>query len=239
MQYPLVMTSSQWGISRRCRIDPKVVMDLPIFKIGGWNILQPSSRKLLEESIEEDELQLLLIGSLSRYSFFVMHCVKELMLLCEGTHEMMQCHKRQHFAASNDLHEYPIGYSSWRESTRREFIKIQMESSQMRSESSEYMSKTKAILIPLESYFGKYAQEVWEKHRMDPDMHLMLFDTKLMKATLLNMYNPILMGTIMNALREQSKKDDQMKTAGEITSSVPETSLDWESILKGRGGFWE
>ena len=56
MQYPLVMTSSQWGISRRCRIDPKVVMDLPIVKIGGWNILQPSSRKLLEESIEEDEL---------------------------------------------------------------------------------------------------------------------------------------------------------------------------------------
>ena len=37
------------------------VMNLPIFKIGGWNILQPSNRKLLKESIEEDELQLLLI----------------------------------------------------------------------------------------------------------------------------------------------------------------------------------
>ena len=30
------------------------VMDPPIFKIGGWNILQPSNRKLLKESIEED-----------------------------------------------------------------------------------------------------------------------------------------------------------------------------------------
>ena len=31
------------------KIDPKVVMDLSIFKIGGWNTLQPSNRKLLEE----------------------------------------------------------------------------------------------------------------------------------------------------------------------------------------------
>ena len=29
-----------------------------------------------------------------------------------------------------------------------------------------------------------------------------------------------------------------MKSAGEITGSVPETLLDWESILKERGGFW-
>ena len=31
------------------KIDPKVVMDLSIFKIGGWNILQTSNRKLLED----------------------------------------------------------------------------------------------------------------------------------------------------------------------------------------------
>ena len=30
------------------KIDPKVVIDLFIFKNGGWNILQPSNRKLLE-----------------------------------------------------------------------------------------------------------------------------------------------------------------------------------------------
>ena len=30
------------------KIDPKVVMDLSIFKIGGWNSLQPINQKLLE-----------------------------------------------------------------------------------------------------------------------------------------------------------------------------------------------
>ena len=30
-----------------------------------------------------------------------------------------------------------------------------------------------------------------------------------------------------------------MKTVGEIIGSVPETSLDWESILKERGGSWD
>ena len=30
------------------KIEPKVVMDLSIFKIGGWNILQSSNRKSLE-----------------------------------------------------------------------------------------------------------------------------------------------------------------------------------------------
>ena len=31
------------------KIDPKIVMDLSVFKIGGRNILQPSNRKLSEE----------------------------------------------------------------------------------------------------------------------------------------------------------------------------------------------
>ena len=220
------------------KMDPKVVMDLPVFKICGWNILQPSNRKLLEESIEEDELQLL-IGSLSKCPFLVMHYVQELKLSREGLHEMMQCCKRQHFAASNDLHEHPRGHSSRRESTRMKFMNIPMGYSKMRSESSEYMWKTTAILFPLQSYFGKYAQEDWERNRMDPDMHTTLLDTELLKATLLTMYNPTLMDTILNALREQSKKDDQMKTAGNTAGSVKETSLDWEAILKERGGFWE
>ena len=38
-------------------IDPQVVMDLFTFKIGGWNILQSSNRKLLEEGIEENDSQ--------------------------------------------------------------------------------------------------------------------------------------------------------------------------------------
>ena len=132
-------------------IDPKVVMDLSIFEIGGWNILQPSIPKLLEESVEEDELQLLLVGILSRDSFFVRHCVKELMPLREGLHEMMQCYRRQHYAASNDLHERPRGHSSWEESTRMKLMNIEMECSKMRSAWSEYMWKTRVVLI----HFGE------------------------------------------------------------------------------------
>ena len=89
--------------------------------------------------------------------------------------------------------------------------------------------KTRVILIHLENYFGEYAQEVWERNWMNPKMHAMLFDTKCLNASLFNMYNPIL-----KALREQSKEDDQMKSAGETSGSVPETLLDWESILKER-----
>ena len=96
---------------------------------------------------------------------------------------------------------------------------------------------SRRIKIALQSYFEEHAKEVWERNRMNPEMHTMLLDTKLLKARLLNMYNPILMETILKALREQSRRDDQMNTAGEIIGSVPETSL--ESILKERGGFWE
>ena len=121
------------------KIDPKVVMDLSIFKNWWMEHSATQNRKLLEESSEEDELQLLLIGILSRGSFLVMHYVKELTLLREGLHEMMQCYRRQHFAASNDLHEHLRGHSSWRESTRMKFMNVQMEYSKMRSEPSEYM----------------------------------------------------------------------------------------------------
>ena len=80
--------------------------------------------------------------------------------------------------------------------------------------------------IALESYFGKHAQEVWERNRMDPDMHTMFS----------NRDNPKLMELHFQKLRKQSKKDDQMRTAGEIIGSVPETFLNWESILKEQGG---
>ena len=92
-------------------------------------------------------------------------------------------------------------------------MNIQMEYAMMRSEPSEYMWKTRVILIHLESYYGKYAQEVWEIIWTNLDLHI----------TLLNMYNPILMETILKKLREQILKDDQMKSAGENTGYVPET----------------
>ena len=38
---------------------------------------------------------------------------------------------------------------------------------------------------------------------MNLDMHTMLLDTKFLNAILLNMYNPILMETILEKLREQ------------------------------------
>ena len=41
------------------KIDPKVVMDLSIFTIDGWNSFQPSSQKLMEEFIDENEPWLL------------------------------------------------------------------------------------------------------------------------------------------------------------------------------------
>ena len=34
------------------KIDPKVVMNLSIFKIGGWNILQPNDRKLFNKILK-------------------------------------------------------------------------------------------------------------------------------------------------------------------------------------------
>ena len=49
-------------------IDPKVVRDLSIFKIGGWNSLQPINQKLLEEFMDENE-PWLLIGIPSRVHF--------------------------------------------------------------------------------------------------------------------------------------------------------------------------
>ena len=60
------------------KIDPKVVMDLSIFKIGGWNSLQPINQNLLE-FIGENE-PWLLIGIPSRDPFLLTqylerHCV--------------------------------------------------------------------------------------------------------------------------------------------------------------------
>ena len=96
------------------KIDPKAVMDLSIFKIGGWNSLQPIDQHLLDEFIDKNE-PWLLIGIPSRDPFFVTqyldrHSVssdqhmKKLMSLREGLHVMMQCYMRQHFADRYWLH---------------------------------------------------------------------------------------------------------------------------------------
>ena len=53
------------------KIDPKVVMDLSIFKIDGWHSLQPINQHLLEEFINEKE-PWLLFGVPSRDPFPVL-----------------------------------------------------------------------------------------------------------------------------------------------------------------------
>ena len=51
-------------------IDPKVVIDLFIFKIGGWNSLQPSNQNLREAFTDKNE-PWLSIGIPSRDPFSV------------------------------------------------------------------------------------------------------------------------------------------------------------------------
>ena len=97
-------------------------MDLSIFKIGGWNSLQPINQNLLEEFIDENE-PWLLIGTPSRDPFLVTQCLerhsvssdqhmKKLMSLREGLHVMMQCYMRQHFADRYWLQKHPGGHDS-------------------------------------------------------------------------------------------------------------------------------
>ena len=115
------------------KIDPKVVMDLSIFKIGGWNSLQPSNQNFLEEFVDKNE-PWLLIGIPSRDPFLVRQYLerhsasseqrmKKLMSLREGLHVMMQCYMRQHFGGSYWLHEHPGGHASWRKTNDEEVHK--------------------------------------------------------------------------------------------------------------------
>ena len=56
-------------------------------------------------------------------------------------------------------------------------MNVLMEYSKMRTEPNEYTWKTRLILVLLESYLGKYAQEVWETNQMEPDVHTMFLGT--------------------------------------------------------------
>ena len=106
----------------------------------------------------------------------------------------------------------------------------------MQSESSEYVRKTTRfftnswrIKIALESYFEEHAQEVWERNWMNPEM----------QTTLLNTYPPKLIATILKALPEQLKENDQLNAIEEIAGPVPELPLEYDQILKGGGRFWD
>ena len=60
-----------------------------------------------------------------------------------------------------------------------------------------------------------------------------------MQTTLLNKYPPKLIATILKALREQLKENDQFNAVEEIAGPIPEIPLEYDQILKGGGRFWD
>ena len=214
------------------KIGPKVVMDLSVFKIGGWNILQPvieNCRKIVLMRMSRNcrsefkaEIHSFVIQYLEQPFVCDNLDVKESKPICEDLHEMMQCYGQQHFAARDDLHEHLRRHSWWKDS-------LKMECSQMRSTSTSRTWNGKAFLIHLESYLEECAQEVWERNRMSPDMHTTWWNVKIRK----------LMEMLVMVFREQSEEDDQMNTVRKPVILIPETLREWEPTLRERGAFWE
>ena len=58
-----------------------------------------------------------------------------------------------------------------------------------------------------------------------------------MQTTLLNTYLQCFFATILKALREKLKENDQLKAVEEIAGPVPEIPFEYDQILKGGGGF--
>ena len=96
--------------------------------------MQPSNQKIAGSIFIDENEPWLLIGIPIRHPFLVTqylerHSVssdqhmKKLMSLREGSHVMMQCYMRQHFADRYWLHEHPGGHASWREPCHEEIHK--------------------------------------------------------------------------------------------------------------------
>ena len=60
-----------------------------------------------------------------------------------------------------------------------------------------------------------------------------------MHTTLMNTYPPKLIATILKALGEQLKENDQLNAVEEIADPVPEILLEYDQILKEGGKFWD
>ena len=56
-----------------------------------------------------------------------------------------------------------------------------------------------------------------------------------MQTSLFNTYPPKMIATILKALREHTKENDQLNAVEEIAGPVPEISLEYDKILKGGG----
>ena len=83
--------------------------------------------------------------------------------------------------------------------------------------------------MALESYFEEHAQEVGRRNWMNPEM----------QSTLLNTYPPKLIATILKALREQLKENDQLNAVEEIAGPVPKIPLEYDQILHEGRRFWD
>ena len=55
----------------------------------------------------------------------------------------------------------------------------------------------------------------------------------------MNTYPPKLIATILKALGEQLKENDQLNAVEEIADPVPEILLEYDQILKEGGKFWD
>ena len=106
----------------------------------------------------------------------------------------------------------------------------------MQLESSEYVLKTIGFFTSswrikraLESFFEEHAQEVWERNWVNSEL----------QTTLLKKYPPNLIATILKALREQLKENDQLNAVEEIAGPVPEIPFEYDQVLKEGGRFWE
>ena len=60
-----------------------------------------------------------------------------------------------------------------------------------------------------------------------------------MPTTQLNTYPRKLIATILKALREQLKENDQLNAVEEIAGPVPEIPLEYTQILNERKRFWD
>ena len=140
----------------------------------------------------------------------------------------------------------PGGHASWRtydEKIHKRINHVLCEGpvcrwnvQKMQSEWSESVWKTTGffthcwrIKMALESFSEEHAQEVWERNWMNLEM----------QTTLWNTYPPKLIATILQALREQLKENDQFNAVEEIACPVPEIPLKYDQILKGGGRFWD
>ena len=76
--------------------------------------------------------------------------------------------------------------------------------------------------VALESFFEEHAQDDRERNWMNLEIWTTLLDT----------YPPRLIATILKALREQLKENDQLHAVGEIAGPAPDIFLEFDQILK-------